>query len=142
MFKIDKLNVKIKDNNKEILKDFYLTINDGEIHAIMGPNGVGKSTLSKVIMHHPDYVIESGSITYNDKVLNDLTTDAIARLGIYLLMQDPSIIDGVSNSEALRTALTLIFYSESLVTPIYLNSICYFYSLSSIFHSLYIFKFK
>ena len=105
MFKIDKLNVKIKDNNKEILKDFYLTINDGEIHAIMGPNGVGKSTLSKVIMHHPDYVINDGSITYNDKVLNDLTTDAIARLGIYLLMQDPSIIDGVSNSEALRTAL-------------------------------------
>lgn len=105
MFKIDKLNVKIKDNNKEILKDFSLTINDGEIHAIMGPNGVGKSTLSKVIMHHPDYVIDSGSITHNDKVLNDLTTDEIARLGIYLLMQDPSIIDGVSNSEALRTAL-------------------------------------
>ncbi len=105
MFKIDNLNVKIKDTDKEILKDFSLTINDGEIHAIMGPNGVGKSTLSKAIMHHPDYVIESGSITYNGKTLNDLTTDEIARLGIYLLMQDPSIIDGVSNSEALRTAL-------------------------------------
>lgn len=105
MFKIDKLNVKIKDTDKEILKDFSLTIDKGEIHAIMGPNGVGKSTLSKAIMHHPDYVIESGSITYNGKTLNDLTTDEIARLGIYLLMQDPSIIDGVSNSEALRTAL-------------------------------------
>ncbi len=105
MFKIDKLNVLTKDTNKEILKDFSLTINDGEIHAIMGPNGVGKSTLSKVIMHHPDYVINAGTITYNDKILNDLSTDAIARLGIYLLMQDPSIIDGVSNSEALRTAL-------------------------------------
>ena len=105
MFKIDKLSVLIKDTDKEILKDFSLTINDGEIHAIMGPNGVGKSTLSKAIMHHPDYVIESGSITYNGKILNDLTTDAIARSGIYLLMQDPSIIDGVSNSEALRTAL-------------------------------------
>ena len=105
MFKIDKLNVKIKDTDKEILKDFSLTIDKGEIHAIMGPNGVGKSTLSKAIMHHPDYVIESGSITYNEKTLNDLTTDAIARKGIYLLMQDPSIIDGVSNSEALRTAL-------------------------------------
>ena len=105
MFKIDKLSVLIKDTDKEILKDFSLTINDGEIHAIMGPNGVGKSTLSKAIMHHPDYVIESGSITYNEKTLNDLTTDAIARNGIYLLMQDPSIIDGVSNSEALRTAL-------------------------------------
>ena len=105
MFKIDKLNVKIKDTDKKILKDFSLTIDKGEIHAIMGPNGVGKSTLSKAIMHHPDYVIESGSITYNGKTLNDLTTDEIARLGIYLLMQDPSIIDGVSNSEALRTAL-------------------------------------
>ena len=105
MFKIDKLNVKIKDTDKKILKDFSLTIDKGEIHAIMGPNGVGKSTLSKAIMHHPDYVIESGSITYNEKTLNDLTTDEIARLGIYLLMQDPSIIDGVSNSEALRTAL-------------------------------------
>ncbi len=105
MFKIDKLNVKIKDTDKEILKDFSLTIDKGEIHAIMGPNGVGKSTLSKAIMHHPDYVIESGSITYNGKTLNDLTTDEIARKGIYLLMQDPSIIDGVSNSEALRTAL-------------------------------------
>ena len=105
MFKIDKLNVKIKDTDKKILKDFSLTIDKGEIHAIMGPNGVGKSTLSKAIMHHPDYVIESGSITYNGKTLNDLTTDTIARNGIYLLMQDPSIIDGVSNSEALRTAL-------------------------------------
>ena len=105
MFKIDNLNVKIKDTDKKILKDFSLTIDKGEIHAIMGPNGVGKSTLSKAIMHHPDYVIESGSITYNGKILNDLTTDEIARSGIYLLMQDPSIIDGVSNSEALRTAL-------------------------------------
>ena len=105
MFKIDKLSVLIKDTDRKILKDFSLTINEGEIHAIMGPNGVGKSTLSKVIMHHPDYVINAGTITYNDKVLNNLTTDEIARLGIYLLMQDPSIIDGVSNSEALRTAL-------------------------------------
>ena len=105
MFVIDKLNVKVKDSSKEILKDFSLTIKDGEIHAIMGPNGVGKSTLSKVIMAHPDYVINSGTITYNEDTLNNLTTDEIARKGVYLLMQDPSIIDGVSNSEALRTAL-------------------------------------
>ena len=105
MFVMDKLNVLTKDTGKEILKDFSLKIKPGEIHAIMGPNGVGKSTLSKVIMHHPDYIIDSGTITYNDKILNDLTTDEIAKSGIYLLMQDPSIIDGVSNSEALRTAL-------------------------------------
>ena len=105
MFVIDKLCVLTKDTGKEILKDFSLAIKPGEIHAIMGPNGVGKSTLSKVIMHHPDYIITNGTITYNNKTLNDLTTDEIARSGIYLLMQDPSIIDGVSNSEALRTAL-------------------------------------
>ena len=105
MFVIDKLNVLTKDTSKEILKDFSLTIKPGEIHAIMGPNGVGKSTLSKVIMHHPDYITTNGTITYNNKILNDLTTDEIARSGVYLLMQDPSIIDGVSNSEALRTAL-------------------------------------
>ena len=105
MFVIDKLCVLTKDTGKEILKDFSLTIKPGEIHAIMGPNGVGKSTLSKVIMHHPDYIITNGTITYNNKALNDLTTDEIARDGIYLLMQDPSIIDGVSNSEALRTSL-------------------------------------
>ena len=105
MFIIDKLNVKTKDTNKKILNNFSLRIGKGEIHAIMGPNGVGKSTLSKVIMHHPDYIIEGGTITYNNKALNNLTTDAIARSGIYLLMQDPSIIDGVGISEALRTAL-------------------------------------
>ena len=105
MFRIDKLNVKIKDTDKEILKDFSLTINNGEIHAIMGPNGVGKSTLSKAIMHHPDYVIENGTITYNGKTLNDLTTDEVARSGIYLLMQAPTVIEGVATSEALRTAL-------------------------------------
>lgn len=105
MFVIDKLCVLTKDTGKEILKDFSLTIKPGEIHAIMGPNGVGKSTLSKVIMHHPDYIITNGTITYNNKILNDLPTDEIARSGVYLLMQDPSIIDGVSNSEALRTSL-------------------------------------
>ncbi len=105
MFIIDKINVKTTDTNKKILKDFSLTIKDGEIHAIMGPNGVGKSTLSKVIMANKDYIITSGTITYNNKKLNNLTTDEIARNGIYLIMQDPSIIDGVSNSECLRTAL-------------------------------------
>lgn len=105
LFIIDKINVKTKDKEKTILKDFSLTINKGEIHAIMGPNGVGKSTLSKTIMAHKDYLITSGTIKYNDKVLNNLTTDEIARCGIYLLMQDPSIIEGVSSSECLRTAL-------------------------------------
>ncbi len=105
MFVIDGLKVKTKDSEKVILDDFSLTINDGEIHAIMGPNGVGKSTLSKTIMGQGDYDILEGTITYNDKLLNGLSTDIIAKSGIYLLMQDPTIIEGVSDSEAFKMAL-------------------------------------
>lgn len=105
MFIIDKLEVKPKDVDKIILNDFSLSIKEGEVHAIMGPNGVGKSTLSKAIMKNKDYVITKGSITYNNTDLKDLTTDEVARLGIYLLMQDPTVIDGVTNSECLRTSL-------------------------------------
>ena len=105
MLVIDKLNVSTKDGEKKILNDFSLTINDGEVHAVMGPNGVGKSTLSKVIMGNDNYIIMSGSIKYNDVELTQLTTDEIAKSGIYLLMQEAPVIEGVSNSEALRTAL-------------------------------------
>ena len=105
MLVIDKLNVSTKDGGKDILNDFSLTINDGEVHAIMGPNGVGKSTLSKVIMGNDNYVVKFGSIKYNGVELTQLTTDEIARSGIYLLMQEAPVIEGVSNSEALRTAL-------------------------------------
>lgn len=105
MFVIDKLKVKPKDSEKIILDDFSLKIKDGEIHAIMGPNGVGKSTLSKVIMGSNHYDVIAGSIKYNDKELTTLTTDEIARCGIYIVMQEAPVIEGVSNSEALRTAL-------------------------------------
>ena len=67
--KIDKITVKV--NDKIILKDFSLTIKSGEIHAIMGPNGTGKSTLTKVIMGDPNYQITKGAITFNDKKIND-----------------------------------------------------------------------
>ena len=101
--KIENLTVKV--NNKEILKDFNLEIKQGEIHAIMGPNGTGKSTLTKVIMGDSNYKITKGSIYFNDVKLNDLKVDERARLGIFLGMQMPYEIEGVSNADFLRTAL-------------------------------------
>ena len=100
--KIENLTVKVE--NKIILKNFDLTINSGEIHVIMGPNGTGKSTLSKVIMGDSNYIIEEGSIYFDNKLLNDLTVDERARLGIFLGLQLPPSIDGVTNADFLRVA--------------------------------------
>lgn len=105
MLDINKLNVSIKE--KKILKDFSLNIKDGEIHAIMGPNGVGKSTLSKVIMGDKNYKVDSGNIVFNDKDITDLEVDERARLGIFMAMQNPISIEGVKNSEFLKTALSV-----------------------------------
>lgn len=101
--KIDNLTVKVA--HKTILKDFNLEIKSGEIHAIMGPNGTGKSTLTKVIAGDPNYKITKGHIYFNDIKLNDLKVDERARLGIFLGMQMPYEIEGVSNADFLRTAL-------------------------------------
>jgi len=104
-FVIKNLDVTTKNGEKEILKNFSLTILPGEIHAIMGPNGTGKSTLSKVIMGSNDYQVTSGDIFYNDTSILPLTVDQRSRLGIFLAMQSPISIEGVTNSEFLRTAL-------------------------------------
>lgn len=101
--KIKDLTVEI--NNKTILKDFNLEIKSGEIHAIMGPNGTGKSTLTKVIMGDSNYKITKGEIYFNDKKLNDLEVNERANLGIFLGMQMPMEIEGVTNADFLRTAL-------------------------------------
>lgn len=102
--KIDNLSVKV--NNKKILKDFNLNIKDGEIHAIMGPNGVGKSTLSRTIMGDKNYKVIDGDIKCNGKSILDLRVDERSRLGIFLAMQYPMEIDGVSNQDFLRTAMS------------------------------------
>lgn len=101
--KVSKLYAKSKDE-KEILKDFSLTINSSEVHVLMGPNGCGKSTLSKVIMASPEYNIAKGDISINGESIKGLTTDEIARKGVFMVFQNPISIDGVSNSEFLRTA--------------------------------------
>lgn len=104
MLKIKNLTVSLKDSDKKILDDFSLTVNDGEIHAIMGPNGTGKSTLAKVIMGHFLYKIDEGKINFNDVIINDLSVDKRAKLGIFLAMQDPTVVEGVTNSEFLKTS--------------------------------------
>ena len=103
--KIENLTVEIE--NKKILKDFNLEIKQGEIHAIMGPNGVGKSTLSKVIMGDANYKVLEGDITYDGVSLLKLSVDERARLGIFLGMQMPLEIEGVTNADFLRTALNI-----------------------------------
>ena len=105
MMKIDNLRVKIKDSDIEILKGLSLNIGAGEVHAIMGPNGTGKSTLSKAIMGNYMYEVVGGDILFNDESLLNLTVYERARKGLFLCMQDPTVIDGVSNSEFLRTAI-------------------------------------
>lgn len=98
-------NLTVKVNDKTILHDFNLDINDGEIVTLMGPNGVGKSTICKVIMGDPTYEVISGSIFYNDTDLLSLSTDERSRRGIFLLAQNPIELEGITNAEVLRSAL-------------------------------------
>lgn len=100
---IKDLTVKIKD--KIVLDKLNLHIKKGEIHVIMGPNGVGKSTLSKVIMASPEYKVVKGDILVNNKSILKLTTDERARLGIFLSFQNPIDIEGVTNQEFLKMAI-------------------------------------
>ena len=103
MLKIENLSTSI--DGKDILKNFYLNINDGEVHALMGPNGTGKSTLSKVVLNNKKYQKLSGKIMFDDVDITNMTTDEIARKGIFLCNQLPCEIDGVTTADFLRTAL-------------------------------------
>ena len=102
------LNIKdltVSVNGKTILKNFNLKIDKKEIHALMGLNGSGKSTICKVLMGDTNYKVECGSIFYKDLDLLKLDTTERARLGIFLVSQNPIEIEGVKNSEMLRLAL-------------------------------------
>ena len=104
MLKLENLSVKIKDTDNLILDNLNLNINNSEVHVIMGPNGTGKSTLSKAIMGHYKFEVVSGNIIFNDEDITNLEVNERAKKGIFLCMQDPTVLEGVSNSEFLRTA--------------------------------------
>ncbi|MDD2518427.1 MAG: Fe-S cluster assembly ATPase SufC [Bacilli bacterium] len=98
-------NLKASVNDKEILKGINLEIKPGEIHVIMGTNGAGKSTLASVIMGNPKYEVTEGSIVFNDQNLLDMKVDERARAGVFLAMQYPSELSGVSNVQFLKSAI-------------------------------------
>ncbi len=102
LLEIKDLHASIDD--KEILKGLNLTVNKGEVHAIMGPNGSGKSTLSKVLAGHPSYEVTRGEVLYNGENLLELEPDERAKAGIFLAFQYPVEVPGVSNAQFLRLA--------------------------------------
>ena len=106
---IKDLHVSVKDEEskeeKEILKGVNLKMKTGEIHAIMGPNGTGKSTLSQTIMGHPNYHVTQGDILLDGESIVDMPVDERARKGLFLAMQYPAEIQGVTNAEFLRAAI-------------------------------------
>src|SRR5690625_1897375 len=100
---IKDLHVSIEGN--EILKGIDLTIKSGEFHAVMGPNGTGKSTLASAIMGHPKYEVTKGSIHFNEEDVLEMEVDERARAGLFLAMQYPSEISGVTTSDFLRSSI-------------------------------------
>src|ERR1700690_2527213 len=100
---IKDLHVSIE--GKEILKGLSLTVKQGETHAIMGPNGTGKSTLAYTLMGHPSYLVTGGEVWFKDKNLLELQADERSRLGLFLAFQYPVAIPGVTVANFLRTAV-------------------------------------
>jgi Fe-S cluster assembly ATP-binding protein len=100
---IKNLHVSIAD--KEILQGVNLTVKQGEIHAIMGPNGTGKSTLAYTLMGHPNYKVTKGEVIFKNQNVLELEADERSRLGIFLAFQYPVAIPGVTVANFLRTAL-------------------------------------
>lgn len=102
LLEIKNLYANAKD--KEILKGLNLKINKGEVHVIMGPNGAGKSTLANVILNNPEYKKIDGEIDFEGENINNLTTDKIAKKGIFMSFQSPEEIPGISNANFLKYA--------------------------------------
>ena len=98
-------NLHVSVENKEILKGVDLTVNEGEIHALMGPNGNGKSTLLMTIMGHPKYTVTEGSITFNGENVLEMSIDQRSKAGLFIAMQYPQEVPGVTNSDFLKAAV-------------------------------------
>lgn len=98
-------NLHVEIDGKEILKGVDLTLKQGEIHAVMGPNGTGKSTLAQAIMGHPSYDVTEGEVLLDGENILEMEVDERAQAGLFLGMQYPSEISGVTNSDFLRSAI-------------------------------------
>ncbi len=102
-------NLKVSVEDKAILNGINLRINAGEFHVIMGPNGSGKSSLSYTLMGHPRYAITNGTVSFDGEVINDLTPDKRAKLGVFLAMQHPLEVEGVTLKDFLRQAYNALY---------------------------------
>ncbi len=105
MSKLEIIDLHVGIDGKEILKGVNLEMNTGEIHAIMGPNGTGKSTLSETIMGNPKYEVLQGQIKLDGQNILEMPVDERARAGVFLAMQYPAEIQGVTNAEFMRAAI-------------------------------------
>jgi len=112
LFEIDNLHVSVE--GREILRGLNLTVNPGEIHALMGRNGSGKSTLANALMGHPKYLVTRGSVRLGGLDVLGLTPDARAKLGLFLAFQNPISIPGVGTGNFLRAAVKAVGGTESI----------------------------
>jgi Fe-S cluster assembly ATP-binding protein len=105
MSMLDVKNLTVRAEDKEILRGVNLTVNPGEVHAIMGPNGSGKSTFARALAGHPGYEVTGGQVLYEGKDLLDMAPDERAREGLFMAFQYPVEIPGVNNAYFLKAAL-------------------------------------
>lgn len=118
---IDHLSVAVQD--KTILNDVNLTIKNGEIHALMGPNGTGKSTLSETIMGNPRYQITGGRILLDGQNITEMATDERARAGIFLAMQYPIEVAGITNADFIHSAMNARNHHDAVPVLKFLNAL-------------------
>jgi len=108
VLEIKNLHAVVEGEELEILKGVNLSVNKGEIHAIMGPNGSGKSTLSKVVSGHPEYEVTEGTILFEGEDITEMDADERAHLGLFLAFQYPVEVPGITNKTLLREAYNTI----------------------------------
>ena len=116
-------NLKAEVDGKEILKGINLTVNSGEIHALMGPNGAGKSTLGEVLIGHPNYTVTDGKILINGKDITHAAPEDRARAGLFLAFQNPITVSGVKISTFLRMAYNNLYPDEKMPLKEFFNMV-------------------